>query len=393
MENVETMISRERVIRTLNHKPVDRLPIDLGSHYSTGISAFAYWNLREYLGLTIDRIWIPDVNQFLAKVDEDILKRFHCDCILLHPGWRQTKCWNVRGHYKFSIPKTMNPHMEKNGDWIVEKHRSDGTVGCKVMPKGGFFFDGDYLGKWFEEDEDETINRVAQEAKRIYEETPYATNYMGYGAYFGDMERLIRMYTEPEVIMKENEKALQDNIRHVGKVIDAMGEYIQIISINSDMGAQNSTMCGSEIMEKCTAPYIKRFCDFVHSNSDCKVFLHSCGSIKDFIPILIDCGVDILNPVQISADNMDPRELKTEFGDKIVFWGGGCDTQNILDGRSSEEVAAHVKELINIFKPRGNFVFNQVHNIMGNVPPKNIIAMFDTAYENSFYCGKNRSSL
>ena len=385
MKNAETMISRERVINTLNHIPVDRMPIDLGSHYSTGISAFAYWNLREYLGLTTDHIWIADIAQFLAKVDRDILERFHCDCILLHPGWRQTKRWNVRDHYKFGIPETMNPCKNESGDWVVKKRRSDGTVGCKVMPKGGFFFDGDYLGKWVEEDEDEAIANIAREAEYIYKETPYATNYMGYGAYFGDMDRLCRMYTEPEIIMKENEEALQNNIRHVGKVIDEMGEYIQIITINADMGTQNSTMCAPKIMEKCTAPYIKQFCDFVHSNSDCKVFLHSCGSIKDFIPILIDCGVDILNPVQISADNMDPRELKREFGKRIIFWGGGCNTQFILGAKTPEDVAVNVHELVEIFKPGGNFVFNQVHNIMGNVPPENIIAMFDTAYKNSFY--------
>ena len=113
--------------------------------------------------------------------------------------------------------------------------------------------------------------------------------------------------------------------------------------------------------------------------------MHNCGSIKPFIPLLIEAGVDVLNPVQISAGNMDPAQLKAEFGERIVFWGGGCDTQNVLPTASPAEVAENVRKLARIFKPGGGFVFNQVHNIMGDVPPENIVAMLDTAYAESFY--------
>ena len=137
-------------------------------------------------------------------------------------------------------------------------------------------------------------------------------------------------------------------------------------------------------MEEFVFPYYKRFCEFIHQNSDVKVFMHNCGSIRAYMPMLIDAGIDVINPVQISAAGMDPRELKREFGDKIVFWGGGCDTQNVLGVASPAEVRSHVRELISIFAPGGGFVFNQVHNIMGDVPPENVIAMLDTAYEASF---------
>jgi uroporphyrinogen decarboxylase len=113
--------------------------------------------------------------------------------------------------------------------------------------------------------------------------------------------------------------------------------------------------------------------------------MHNCGSIKPLIPILIDCGIDVLNPVQISADNMDPGELKNEFGDKICFWGGGCNTQKVLNIGTPEDVKENVSMLVNIFKPGSGFVFNQVHNIMGDIKPENIVIMFDTAYEESFY--------
>ena len=154
--------------------------------------------------------------------------------------------------------------------------------------------------------------------------------------------------------------------------------------MSDDMGSQNGPMCNPTYVEEFSMPYYKRFCDFVHANSDIKLFLHNCGSIKPLIPLLIDAGIDVLNPVQISAANMDPQELKDEFGDKICFWGGGCDTQNVLGAGTPAEVADNVRKLVRTFKQDSGFVFNQVHNIMGDVPPENIVAMLDTAYEESF---------
>jgi uroporphyrinogen-III decarboxylase len=127
-------------------------------------------------------------------------------------------------------------------------------------------------------------------------------------------------------------------------------------------------------------PYYKEFCAFVHDNSPYKVHLHNCGSILPLIPMLADCGVDILNPVQISADNMAPADVKKAAGN-MTLWGGGADTQRVLCGATPDEVAAHVKGLVNAFKPGGRFVFAAVHNIQGNVPPENVVAAFDAAYE------------
>lgn len=137
--------------------------------------------------------------------------------------------------------------------------------------------------------------------------------------------------------------------------------------------------------EETVFPYLKKFCEHVHNTSDIKIFMHSCGAIYEAMEYICEAGVDVINPVQISANNMDPKRLKDNFGDRICFWGGGCDTQTVLWSKNADEVRKCTKELIDIFKPSGGFVFNQVHNIMGNVPPENIVAMYDTAYENSFY--------
>jgi uroporphyrinogen decarboxylase len=370
------MTSRQRVINAIEHKPTDRIPIDLGMHFSTGISAFAYWNLREYLGMGTENIEIVDPVQFLARVDNDILERFHCDAILLHPGFTGTHRWKPRGKYEFIIPDTMQPELDNEGNWIVRRNEQR-----MRMPAGGFFFDG----SWPSFTDSDYFKRVIREAERIYKETDYFTAFMEIGAFFSEsVDFLCNMLTDPDIIIEGNKRHLDNSIEYAGKIINSMGEYIQGITLNSDLGMQSGPFCNPAVYEDLCAPFLKKLCSFIHENSDFKIFMHSCGSIKPLIPILIDCGVDAINPVQISANNMDPGELKREFGDRITFWGGGCNTQQVLNIGSPEDVAANVKKLVKIFKPGGGFVFNQVHNIMGDIKPENIVSMLGTAYEESF---------
>ncbi len=381
------MTSRERVLRTLNRQPADRFPIDLGVHMSTGISMFAYWNLRESLGLSTDLIQVPDMVQGLAYVDTDILERFHCDCILLEPPFACTRQWNPRGRYRFAIPAAANPQPTAGGGWEVRQ--GDAVM---RMPPGGYFFDGEWLSNWGEGTEEDRLALYAHEARRIFEETDYATNMLGYshgsgllafGA--GNIDEAILAYDHPQELHDRREQQLAENLRRMGRIIDAFGPYIQMISLGDDMGSQNGVLCGPDYVEAFCMPYYKRFCAFVHAHSDIKVFLHSCGAVGALMPMIVDAGFDILNPVQISATGMDPQALKAQYGDRICFWGGGCDTQKVLGTGTPAEVAAHVRNLIAILKPNGGFVFNQVHNIMGDVPPENITAMLDTAYAESFY--------
>ncbi|MEI8243670.1 MAG: uroporphyrinogen decarboxylase family protein [bacterium] len=382
----ETMTSRERVIRALNHEPVDRVPIDLGSHMSTGISMFAYWRLREHLGLSTNHIRIPDMVQCLAYVDVDILERFHCDCILLEPPYARTSRWTPRGQYTFTIPEKANPQPCENGDWVIRQNGAS-----MRMPASGYFFDGAWLNDWGDGNEDDRIALYAREAERIFKETDYATNLVGYshglglGSYAGGgIDEAIRAFDNPEAVHADRETSLTNNIRRMGKIIDRFGPYIQLVTMSDDMGSQNGPLCSPAYVEEFSMPYYKRFCEFLHANSDIKVFLHNCGSIKPLIPMLIEAGIDVLNPVQISAGNMDPQELKDEFGNKICFWGGGCDTQSVLGVCTPEDVKDNVRKLVRTFKKDSGFVFNQVHNIMGNVPAENIVAMLDTAYAEGF---------
>ena len=382
LHHKETMTSRERVKRAVNMEPVDRMPIDLGAHGSSGISAFAYYALREKLGLPTDKIEITEIIPMLARVDEDILQRFHCDFMVLKTPGAKLRSWNVRGKYHFLVPDNVLLVENDRGDWIVD------NKGRMKMQRTGYFFDMD-KAFWPEIDsrsDAQLIADTAKEAERIFKETDYYIMYNELYSFFRqDVDWMCRMMTEPEEIFAENKKRLAKELEFAASLIKSTGGYIQAVSIASDLGTQTGPFINPEVYNDLCAPFLQKFCSFIHENSDLKIMMHSCGSISKFIPTLIECGVDMLNPVQISAAGMDPAELKSRFGDEMVFWGGGCDTQNVLEKGSIEEIRSNVRELAGIFKKNSGFIFNQVHNIMGNVPPENIIAMLDAAYEASFY--------
>lgn len=178
------------------------------------------------------------------------------------------------------------------------------------------------------------------------------------------------------------ELLLEHNRLELRKYLDAVGKYIQVVGIGGeDLGSEIGPIINPKEWRELFKPAIQELVKEIKSRTKCYVMIHSCGSVKPFIPDFIEMGVDIWNPVQVSAKNMDPYELKKEFGDNITFWGGGCYTQHILPFASPKEVKEHVKKLVNIFKEGGGFIFNQIHNIQPGTPPENIIAMFEAVNE------------
>lgn len=376
---LETMTSRQRVTEAINHRVPDRMPIDLGMYSATGISAFAYQNLREYLGLDISHIEMAELVQGLARVDTDILERFHCDCVLLNPPPAKAALWNPRGEYSFWVPDYFRPERNAAGDWVV-KHNAQQMR----MPGDGFFFDGDWIAFqniW----EEPVFNAYTARAEMIFKETEYFTAFRGfYPFYDQNMDYFCDMLTDPDALIEKNARRLPIWKERAGRVIDAMGGHIGAICMSGDLGGQNTPMCRPDDFEWIVMPFLKELTGLVHRNSDLKVFLHCCGAIEPLIPLLIESGIDILNPVQISADGMAPRHLKEKYRKDIVFWGGGVDTQHVLGACPPPQVRENVRELVRIFKQDGGYVFNPVHNIMGNVSPESIVAVYDTAYEESF---------
>jgi len=357
------------------------MPMDLGMHTSTGISVFAYDALRKYLGMPQKNpTRVRDCVQLTAYVEEDILERFHIDCIALAPVPPKTKIWRPREGYEYIITDKFNAVLNEKGEWLA----SDGERKMR-MPAGGYFFDGDWItfeNRW----SDETFSTFVKEAERIYKDTEYFTALTGLSALFGsDIEYFCRMYTDPDEIKKDCEEGLEHELKIVEKIIDGCGEHIQMVAMGGDLGTQNAPFVSPEVFGELVAPSLRKLCGFIHANSDYKIFLHSCGAVEPLIDILIDCGIDVLNPVQITANGMEPEKLKSKYGERICFWGGGINTQGVLGIKGADEVRENVRGLVKTWKPGGGYVFNQVHNILGDVPPENIAAAYDEAYKCSGY--------
>jgi uroporphyrinogen decarboxylase len=382
----------------LNHKSPDRIPIDLGSTRTTGISVFSYLDLRDFLGIDSGLTRVHDVYQMLAQVEPDLIERFHVD-VLLAPklshrlntrlsDWRETRLLTGES---VLMPEGFDPELTTEGNWIIRE--SNGSIAR--MPRGGYYFD--YLESSFNDERvdvdklelkdwpDEDYRFCGDEAKRLFEETDkalvgdFGVNLGRPGSY---EEWFILLATEPDYMKEYHDKKSDHIVSLLKKYRQAMDEHITVIYFGQDFGTQMGEMIHPDMFRELFVPYFKKAFSWIHENTSWKVFFHCCGSIFKLIPLLIECGVDILNPVQCTAANMDPRKLKNTFGDRIVFWGGGVDTQDTLPFGSTEDVRNQVRERIEIFGERGGFVFNPVHNIQSNVPPENIVACYEAAYEN-----------
>jgi len=246
----------------------------------------------------------------------------------------------------------------------------------------------DELDKYaFPEMDGEEISFAGWEAKRLYENTDRAVCGIFHGnvfelgqIYWGYQRFFENMLLEPELTEQYMERRTDAFLRDLEKYLGAVGRYIQIIDFCDDLGTQSSLFISPETYRKTIKPYHAKMFGYVKKNyPQIKIFFHCCGAIYDIIPDLIEIGADILNPVQITADGMDPVRLKREFGKRIAFWGGGVDTQRTLSSGSVSEVRKMAEEMLDIFSPGGGYVFSQVHNIEADVPAENVLAAFITA--------------
>ena len=406
------MNSRERVIKAVNFKKTDRLPIDLGAIRASGINAVVYDKLKKRMGIHTPTK-IHDTMQILAEIEIDVLERLHADVVPLeasiaawaHQDARDGEEKELFCGLKVYFPPGTNISVEKDGNWFLRN--ANGNAYAK-MPKDGNYFD--FLRptmanrsidpKAFQPRStipDEELDLLAGHAKFLYENTDKAI--LGWGAsisLIGLSALLSDNITQGSLdewmcmLMIEKETANDMMGRYVDAVIkcyglykDAVGDYCFAWGVASDdAGTQRREFLAPDLFNEMILPHYKKLCDWVHANTNWKTYLHSCGSIYHYIPGWIEAGVDILNPVQISAANMEPERLMNNFGGKIVFWGGGCDTQKVLPLGTPEEIREHVASNIKTFTAgTGGYVFNQVHNIQQNVPVENVEAMFEAAYE------------
>jgi uroporphyrinogen decarboxylase len=314
------------------------------------------------------------------------------------------------------IPDTFKPVLNAKGDYVIYKEYGvndlvhpfrldqDWEAGVKdvivaKLPMGSHAFCRVYhpleavdtieeLDKYgFPELNDEELDFVKMEAKRLYETTDKAVCGQFYGSvfetgqmYWGYENFFVNMATEPELMISYFERRTEAFLRDLDKYLKAVGRYIQVINFWEDLGTQNSLLVSPDMYRKMIKPYHAKMFGFIRKNyPEIKVLLHSCGAIYELIPDLIEAGVQVLNPVQITAAGMDPVRLKKQFGKHIVFWGGGVDTQYTLNSGTVDQVRKMAKEMLDIFSPGGGYVFSQVHNVESCVPAENLLAAFETA--------------
>lgn len=396
------MNSRERVLAALNHEKPDCLPIDFGAMRSTGISIWAYRELKEYLGLDERTTKLYDIFQQLAEPEDAVLERMGGDVIQIHRlassfgikinRWKYAD--NGKG-VKCMVPEDYAPRLTQDGELVIERN---GTVIAK-MPREGLYFDvvhhplsgvenkEEIQTYSFEVMTDEEAEYMEMEARKAYENTDKAV-LMEFGGSvleagemdFGFEEFFMNLLTEPELIHLYLKRLTDSYLESLEKIMPRVCDYIDIIQFGDDLGSQETTLISPKVYREMIKPYHQKIFGYIRKNyPEIKVFLHSCGAIFELIPDLIEVGVQVLNPIQIAAKGMEPEKLVERFGDELVFWGGGANTQETCCWGSVEDIREETERLINIFSRKNGYVFTQVHNIQANMAPERILAIYDTA--------------
>lgn len=403
------MNSRERVLTAFAHREPDRVPVDLSGHRSSGIAAMAYARLRAHLGLPKKTIRVYDPIQQLAIVDEDVLERFGVDTIEMGRAFAQDDAswadWTLPDGTPCQMPAWALPERLE-GKWVFRSTR--GHI-LAHMPDGAFYFEQAYYPfvdehgpKEIPEAMEESMwhviggppgpvaagsdgpQHLAEGARRLRAATDRAIlglfggNLLEAGQFLYRNDNFYMLLAaEPNKAHDFLDRLVEIHLAKLERFLGAVGPYIDIVCFGDDLGMQQGPQISPAMYREFFKPRHSLMWNRAKELAGVKVMLHCCGGVRELLPDLIDAGLDAINPVQISCARMNARELKSEFGKDIVFWGGGCDTQEMLPLASPGEIGRHVQEQVAALRGDGGFVFQQVHNILAGVPPENIVAMFE----------------
>jgi hypothetical protein len=413
------MRSRERVVEALNHREPDRVPLDLGGSVLTGMHASSVYKLRQALKLDDPGtpVKVTDPYQMLGEVGMDLIDTLEVDVVPVpavktlfgfgNEGW---KPWTLPDGTPVLVPEAFNTVPEANGDVLMypQGDRSAGPSGR--MPAGGFYFDEIIRQPPLDEakldpaDNTEEFLPISEvdlsyfrnETERLYADTDKAV-FAGFCfTSFGDIamvpapglknpkgirdieEWYISTLIRRDYVYRVFEKQCEVALANLEKLYGILGNKVHVTLITgTDFGAQNNLFISEDSYRDLYKPFHKTVNDWLHANTEWKTFIHTCGSVVKLIPDFIEAGFDVLNPVQTAAAGMDPKLLKERFGERIVFWGGGVDTQKTLPFGTPEEVRRQVGERLEIFGRGGGFVFAGIHNIQAGVPVENLLALFE----------------
>jgi uroporphyrinogen decarboxylase len=405
------MTSRERVRKAIEYQKTDRVPIDIGGTKVTGIHADEYAELIRYVGLDLEPVKVYEQWQMLARVDELMMRWLGSDVIQLENltetwGLENTewKIWNTNQSNRVLVPGSYNPIKDDKG----YLHLLDGNrKSVAIMSPEGLYYDRNCSTEMSTGDivhsdpefwknsiplyTDRELMILEKRAKFLFEYTDYSIHGgflkggLGTSGIFAGhtiCDWLCILASEEDYAYTILSATADRVIENLKSYLQAVGKYIDTILISgTDFGTQKGELFNPEIFKKLHFPNYRKINNYVHNNSSVKTMYHSCGSIYNIIEYFIEAGADILNPVHTNTLNMEPQRLVNKFAGRIVFWGGGIETQTILPFGSTEEVREQVKNRLEIFGQKGGYVFSPVHNIQHGVPPENIRAMIDTVLE------------
>lgn len=417
------MTSRERVLTSLNHKEPDRVPLDFNSHHSSGIAVQAYKNLRKFLGLKESPLYMYDVLQQIAIVEEDVLDFFGIDVIQFGSSYsKKEDYWKdhvLHDGTKCKIPKMINIEKNEEGDYVILSSSSSGKE-IAIQKKSCLYVEqtffplkdkdvdsfenlGEYMSHimWCDVKsptaplsygEKDLLDRES-EIKKFRSSTESAMyscfggNLFETGQWtFGIEKFFMELALNGSLMHKYFDKVLENHMSNLEKFVKYIAPYSDIVGFGDDLGMHSGPQISTEMFCEFFKPRYKIMYDYLKSHAPhVKICLHSCGGIEPLLPHLIEVGLDAVNPVQITCKDMGHENIKKKYGKDITFWGGGCDTRDYLPNKTPKEIKEHVKKNMDIMKEGGGFVFQQVHNILANVPPENIVAMFEAAKEYGKY--------
>jgi hypothetical protein len=409
-----------RVRDVMEHQMPDRVPVDLGATFVSGIHVSCVAALRHFYSIENGPVKIIDPGQMLGEVDDDLKQILGVDTAgvfrrMTRFGFpaENWKPWRMNDGLEVLVPGGFNVTIDALGDTLMHPGGNISLPPSARMPRDGFFFDSIMRQLPIDEDQlnpadnleeftaisAEDLGYLEAEAKHAQASGRAVVASFG-GTAFGDIanvpgsglaypkgirdisEWYISTRTRRDYVHRVFTGQCEIGIANLSRIASRIGDLVDVINVcGTDFGTQTSSFCSVETFRELWMPYYQYVNQWIHQNTRWKTFKHSCGSVEKFIESFLECGFDILNPVQCSAVGMEPERLKDRYGDRLVYWGGGIDTQQILPFGTPQQVREQVLQRCKLFSRRGGFIFNPIHNIQAGTPVENIVALFNAVKE------------
>jgi hypothetical protein len=415
------MTPKQRIRAAIDHQQPDKLPIDFGSSFITGIHCSVVEQLRDHYKLEKRPVKICEPYQMLGEVEADLLDAMRIDVQPIFPqrtifGFpnEHWKPWTTPWGQEVLVSEHFKTTEDNKGNTYIYPQGDTSAPASGHMPKTSYFFDTiERIDPDFDEDELDLEDNLEEFGPMSKEEETYwveqteiwrgsdrAISVHLNGTCLGDIALVPAPFLtnpkgvrgvadwymlsadEPDFLKKLFDRQAEIALQNMSKLHQIAGDLIDVVVVcGTDFGTQSSLFCSVPSMRDIWLPRYKQINDWIHSHTNWRTFKHSCGAVEPLVDTFIDCGFDILNPVQCSADGMDPQGLKDNYGDRITFWGGGVNTQKTLPFGTPEQVRKEVLSRCEVFAPGGGFVFNAIHNVQAQTPIENVIAMIDAVHE------------